>query len=280
MLNGTRKTPFSRIKTVIADITVESARALGYVKGNFKKEEWFGLTKRTTTPTTVYKKQQLDRDDIVDITDFDVVAWMKGEMRLMLEEELARAILFGDGRDVASEDKIKDPAAATDGAGIRSIANEHELYALPVEVDTAALDTDPQDVIDSILVAMGDYKGSGSPTLYTTRQISTKMLLARDGMNRRLYNSLSEVAAALGIGNIVNVEVLESADYQDATNGDLIGVIVNLADYNIGADRGGEVSLFDDFDIDYNQYKYLIETRVSGALVKIRSALVLRKATP
>ena len=279
VLNGTRKTPFSRIKTVIADITVESARALGYIKGNFKKEEWFGLTKRTTTPTTVYKKQQLDRDDIIDITDFDVVAWMKGEMRLMLEEELARAILFGDGREVDNEDKIKDPAAATDGAGIRSIANEHELYALPVELDAAVLlgddpeTKDPQGFIDAILLAMAGYKGSGSPTFYTTQATITKMLLARDTLNRRLYNSVSEVAAALGVGNLVAVEVLESTDYEG-----LIGVIVNLNDYNVGADRGGEVSLFDDFDIDYNQYKYLIETRVSGALTKIRSALVVRQS--
>lgn len=286
VLSGTRKTPFSRIKSIVADITVESARALGYVKGTFKKEEFFGLTKRTTTPTTVYKKQKLDRDDIVDITDLDVVSWLKGEMRLMLEEELARAILFGDGRAVDDEDKIKDPAAATDGAGIRSIANEHELYAIPVEIDVDVLlddpveaNRDPQEVIDTILMAMSGYKGSGSPTLYTTQATLTKLLLAKDSLKRRYYSSKEELATALGVGNIVAVEVLESTDYEDAVNGDLIGVIVNLNDYAVGTDRGGEVSMFDDFDIDYNQYKYLIETRLSGALTKIRSALVLRKPT-
>lgn len=280
VLNGTRKSPFSRVKTIVADITVESARALGYIKGNLKKEEFFGLTKRTTTPTTVYKKQKLDRDDLIDITDLDVVAWLKGEMRLMLDEELARAILFGDGRAVDDEDKIKDPAAASDGAGIRSIANEDPLYAIPVEVDSALLDSDPQAFIDAVLLAMAGYKGSGSPTLYTTQATITKMLLARDGMERRLYSSVQEVASALGVGNVVAVEVLESTDYEDAVNGDLHGVIVNLNDYVVGADQGGQVSMFDDFDIDYNQYKYLIETRVSGALVKIRSALVLRQTTP
>jgi HK97 family phage prohead protease len=272
VLNGTRKSPFSRIKSRVADITVESARALGYIKGNLKKEEFFGLTQRTTTPTTVYKKQKLDRDDIVDITDLDVVAWLKGEMRLMLDEELARAVLFGDGREVDDEDKIKDPAAATDGAGIRSIANEDPLYAIPVEVDIALLDTDPQAFIDAILLAMAGYKGSGSPTFYTTQQVITKMLLARDGMERRLYSSVQEVASACGVGNIVAVEVLEATEY-DGTH----GVVVNLQDYVIGADQGGQVSMFDDFDIDYNQYKYLIETRISGALTKIRSALVLKQ---
>jgi hypothetical protein len=278
VLNGTRKSPFSRIKSIVADITVETARAKGYIKGNLKKEEFFGLVKRTTTPTTIYKKQKLDRDDMIDITDLDVVAWLKGEMRLMLDEEIARAVLFGDGRDVDDEDKIKDPGNATDGAGIRAIANEHALYAIPVEVDAALLepgvDQDVQGFIDTILLAMAGYKGSGSPTFYTTQAMITKMLLARDGMNRRLYNNAQELATALGVGNLVAVEVLEDEAY---TTANLLGVIVNLNDYVVGADQGGQVSMFDDFDIDYNQYKYLIETRISGALHKIRSAIVVKQ---
>jgi hypothetical protein len=267
VINGTRHSPFSRIKSLVADITVEEARALGYVKGNLKKEEFFGLTKRVTTPSTVYKKQQLDRDDIVDITDFDVVAWLKAEMRLMLDEELARAVLIGDGRDVASADKIKDPAGASEGAGIRSIYLDHDLYAAKVEVDTAAT---PNDIVDAFVTNMGAYKGSGSPTLYTTLPFLTQMLLSRDGMERRMYRNASELAQELGVSNIVVVEVME----QEA---DLLGIVVNLKDYTIGADKGGEVNFFDDFDIDYNQYKYLYETRVSGALTKIRSAVVVTK---
>lgn len=271
VLNGTRKSPFSRIKSIVADITVESARALGYIKGNLKKEEFFGLTKRTTTPTTIYKKQKLDRDDIIDITDLDVVAWLKGEMRLMLDEEIARAVLIGDGRAVDDEDKIKDPAGATDGAGVRSILNDHDLYAAKIEIEdgVALLSSDPSAVVDAILLEMGQYKGSGQPTFYTTLPTLTKLLLARDSMGRRLYRTASDLAAELGVGSVVPVEVME-------TQADLIGIIVNLNDYVVGADRGGEVSMFDDFDIDYNQYKYLIETRISGALVKIRSALVVQ----
>ena len=271
VINGTRHSPFSRIKSLVADITVEEARALGYVKGNLKKEEFFGLTKRVTTPSTVYKKQQLDRDDIVDITDFDVVTWLKAEMRLMLDEEIARAVLIGDGRDVASPDKIKDPAAAAEGAGIRSILLDHDLYAVKVEVDTAAT---PNDVVDAFIENMGVYKGSGSPTLYTTRPFLTTMLLSRDTTGRRMYRGVQELAAELGVTAIVIVEAMESET-------DLLGIVVNLKDYTIGADKGGEINFFDDFDIDYNQYKYLYETRVSGALTKIRSAVVVtRKAGP
>jgi Caudovirus prohead serine protease len=270
VINGTRHSPFSRIKSLVADITVEEARALGYVKGNLKKEEFFGLTKRVTTPSTVYKKQQLDRDDIVDITDFDVVAWLKAEMRLMLDEELARAVLIGDGRDVASQDKIKDPAGSAEGAGIRSILHDHDLYAVKVEVDDAAT---PNDVVDAFVTNMGVYKGSGSPSLYTTRPFLTQMLLARDGMERRMYRGVSELASELGVSEIVVVEVMEAET-------DLLGIVVNLKDYTIGADKGGEINFFDDFDIDYNQYKYLYETRVSGALTKIRSAVVFTKAAP
>jgi hypothetical protein len=267
VINGTKHSPFSRIKSIVADITVDEARALGYIKGNLKKEEFFGLVKRVTTPSTVYKKQKLDRDDIVDITDFDVVAWLKAEMRVMLDEELARAVLIGDGRDVADDDKIKDPAGANEGAGIRSIMNDDDLYAAKVDIDPT---DDPNDIVDAVISHMGLYKGSGQPTLYTTLPFVTTMLLARDGMGRRMYRGVGELAAELGVSSIVTVEVME-------TETDLVGIIVNLRDYTIGADKGGEVNFFDDFDIDYNQYKYLFETRVSGALTKIRSALVLGK---
>lgn len=279
VLNGTRHSPFSRIKSIVADITVDQARALGYIKGNLKKEEFFGLTKRVTTPTTIYKKQQLDRDDIIDITDFDVVVWLKGEMRLMLDEELARAVLVGDGRPVEdpanpgnpNPDKVRDPAGAADGAGIRSVLNDHDLYAAKVDIEDAntLLDSDPSAVVDAILLQMGQYKGSGQPTFYTTLPVLTKLLLARDAMGRRMFRTASDLAAELGVSSVIAVEAME-------TVANVLGIIVNLQDYTIGADRGGDVSMFDDFDIDYNQHKYLIETRVSGGLTKIRSALVVR----
>jgi HK97 family phage prohead protease len=269
VINGTRHSPFSRIKSLVADITHEEARAKGYIKGTLKKEEFFSVSKRVTTPSTIYKKQKLDRDDILDITDFDVVAWLKAEMRLMLEEELARAILIGDGRDVADEDKIKDPIGATEGAGIRSIVNDHELYVATVNVNVADANSSPVEIVEAVMRAMRFYKGSGSPTFYTTLPTLTTMLLAKDGMNRRLWRTASELASEMGVANIVTVEVME-----DET--DLVGIIVNLTDYTVGADKGGDISMFDDFDIDYNQYKYLLETRLSGALTKIRSALVVR----
>ena len=271
VLSGTRKSPFSRVKTIIADLTQEQARAKGYIKGRLKKEEWFGVSKRTTTPATIYKKQKLDRDDIIDITDFDVVVWMKGEMRLMLEEELARAILLGDGRDPEDEDKIKDPMASSSGEGIRSILNEHELYAATVNVNLGDSNSSITEAIDAIIASFKFYKGTGSPTFYTTLETLTKMLLVRDTMGRRLYRNKAELADELGVSNIVTVEVMEDDAYAG-----LLGIIVNLTDYNIGADKGGETTLFDDFDLDYNQYKYLIETRLSGALVKIRSALIIK----
>ena len=271
VLGGTRKSPFSRIKTRNADITHEEARAKGYIKGNLKKEEFFGVSQRTTGPTTVYKKQKLDRDDIIDITDFDVVAWLKGEMRLMLEEELARAILIGDGRDVSDEDKIKDPAGAAEGTGIRSILNDHELYVTTVNVNLDDASSDYNEVVEAVMRARRFYKGSGAPTFYTTNATMVEMLLSKDNFGRRRWNTKQELASALMVKDIVEVEVMESAD------ADLVGIIVNLADYVVGADRGGDISMFDDFDIDYNQYKYLIETRVSGALTKVKSALVVRK---
>lgn len=269
VLSGTRHTPFSRIKTRTADLTHDEARAKGYIKGNMKKEEFFGVAQRVTTPTTVYKKQQLDRDDIVDITDFDVVAWLKGEMRLMLDEELARAVLIGDGREVDDEDKIKDPLGAAEGSGIRSIVNDHELYVTTVNVNIDDAESDYNEVVEAVMRARRFYKGSGSPTFYSTIQTVTEMLLSKDNFGRRRWNTKAELAAALMVKDIVEVEVMEDEE-------DLIGIIVNLRDYAIGADRGGEVSMFDDFDIDYNQYKYLIETRVSGALTKVKSALIIR----
>jgi hypothetical protein len=280
VLSGVGKSPFAKVRSVVADITMDEARALGYIKGNFKKEEWFGLTARTTGPTTVYKKQKLDRDDIIDITDFDVVAWMKAEMRLMLEEELARAILIGDGRPVEdpdnagqpNPDKIKDPIGAVDGTGIRSIVNEHELYAprLNVEIDETEATT-YQLAVEEIMLGMEMYKGTGTPTFYTTQRTLTKMLLSKDQMGRRLWRTKADLAAEMGVDNIVPVEVFASMP-------NLLGIIVNLSDYNVGTDRGGEVTFFDDFDIDYNQYKYLGETRLSGALKKIRSAIIVNKA--
>jgi HK97 family phage prohead protease len=270
VINGTRHSPFSRIKSLVADITHDEARARGYIKGNFKKEEWFGLTRRITTPTTVYKKQKLDRDDIIDIVDLDVVAWMKAEMRVMLDEELARAVLVGDGRAIDDEDKIRDPAGATEGAGIRSILNDHDLYAAKVFVNIDDANSNPSEIVDAIILNMGLYKGSGSPTFYTTLPMVTKLLLAKDTLGRRLYRNISELASELQVSSIQTVEVLEAYP-------DLVGIIVNLNDYTLGADKGGDVAMFDDFDIDYNQYKYLLETRLSGALIKIRSALVIGK---
>lgn len=270
VLNGARSTPFSRIKTRTADLTFDEARAKGYIKGTMKKEEFFGVSQRVTTPTTIYKKQKLDRDDMIDITDFDVVSWLKGEMRLMLEEELARAILIGDGRDVADEDKIRDPAGSTEGAGIRSILNDHELYVTSVNVNVDDAESSYEEVVESVARARRFYKGTGTPTFYTTEETKTEMLLAKDNFGRKLYSGEAELANALRVNAIVAVEVMESET-------DLLGIIVNLADYNVGADKGGDISMFDDFDIDYNQYKYLIETRVSGALTKVKSALVIRK---
>jgi hypothetical protein len=269
VINGAKKSPFSRIKSIVADIAYNDARAKGYIKGNLKKEEFFGVSKRVTTPSTIYKKQKLDRDDIIDITDFDVVVWLKAEMRLMLDEELARAVLIGDGRDVADEDKIKDPAGAAEGSGIRSIANDHDLYAATITVDDTA---DSLAVVDAITRGMGFYKGSGSPTFFTTLPTLNNLLLTRNGTTgQRYWRTKADLAAEMGVSDIVTVEVMEGEP-------DLLGIVVNLNDYTLGADRGGEVNFFDDFDIDYNQYKYLLETRVSGALTRIRSALVIRRA--
>lgn len=261
VLADTKHSPFSRIKSFAADLTADEARAKGYVKGNMKKDEVIKLLKRVTTPTTIYKKQKLDRDDIVDITDLDVVAWLKAEMRLMLDEEIARAILIGDGREPDDEDKI-------DEDHIRPIAFDHDMYAHKI---TLAAETTANDVVEAILRARKNYKGTGQPTLYTTDDVLTDLILQKDKVGRRLYETEESLAAALRVKKIVTVEVMEDTP-------EILAIIVNLTDYTVGADKGGQVSMFDDFDIDYNQQKYLIETRISGALTKPKSALVIRKS--
>jgi hypothetical protein len=267
-------TPFSRVKSIFADITEDEARAKGYLKGKKKKDEVFALLKRTTSPTTIYKKQKLDRDDVIDITDFDVVAWLKTEMRMMLDEEIARAILVGDGRNASSDDKISE-------TNIRPVYTDDSLYSVKVPVSVAAGATDAdkaKSFITAAIKSRKNYKGSGNPTLYTTEDVLTDMLLLEDAMGRRLYNSTTDLATALRVTNIVTVPVMEGlkrTDSEDSKTRPLAGIIVNLKDYNVGADKGGAVNMFDDFDIDYNAQKYLIETRCSGALIKPYSALVL-----
>lgn len=269
VMGAVHHTPFSRIKSVFANITEDEARAKGYIKGNLKKEEVFSLLKRTTTPTTIYKKQKLDRDDVIDITDFDVVAWLKSEMRVMLDEEIARAILIGDGRLSSSDDKINE-------TNIRPVVSDAELYTIRQKVSVAANATDDDKakaMIKSAVKARKNYKGSGNPTFFTTEDWLTNALLLEDAQGHRLYKNDSEVAAAMRVSKIVTVPVMEGV--KGPEGGDLIGIIVNLADYNVGADKGGAVNMFDDFDIDYNQQKYLIETRCSGALIKPYSAIEL-----
>jgi hypothetical protein len=269
VLNGTRHSPFSRIKSQSADITHDDARAKGYVKASLKKEEWFGLTERVTTPQTIYKKQKLDRDDIIDITDLDVVAWLKAEMRVMLDEEIARAVLIGDGRDVADPDKIKE-------ANIRPIATDDEFYAHQTLVASSVVG---DDLVDAIVVQREFYRGSGNPAMYCTERTLTELLVLKDTLGRRLYSTEAELAAALRVSKIVTVPVMEDYVITDIADplktADLVCILVNLSDYTLGADRGGAIAMFDDFDIDYNQYKYLIETRLSGALTKFKSAQVI-----
>ena len=269
VMSGVHHTPFSRIKSMFANITEDEARAKGYIKGNLKKEEVFSLLKRTTTPTTIYKKQKLDRDDVIDITDFDVVAWLKAEMRLMLDEEIARAILVGDGRLSSSDDKINE-------TNIRPIVSDDALYTIRKKVSVAHGATDDvkaKTFIKAAIKARKDYKGSGNPTLYTTEDVVTDCLLLEDTTGRRLYNSVNDLATTLRVKEILTIEVMEGV--KGPEGGALMGIIVNLADYNVGADKGGAVNMFDDFDIDYNQQKYLIETRCSGALIKPYSAIEL-----
>ena len=269
VMAGVHHTPFSRIKSLFADITADEARAKGYIKGKMKKEEVFTLLKRTTTPTTIYKKQKMDRDDVVDITDFDVIAWLKKEMRLMLDEEIARAILIGDGRLPSSDDKINE-------TNVRPILTDEDLYTVKANITVAANATGSEKAkafIDEVIRSRKEYKGSGNPTLFTTEDMVTECLLLEDSMGHKLYKSEAELATTLRVKEIVTVEVMEGV--QDKNSHDVAGIIVNLADYNVGADKGGAVNMFDDFDIDYNQQKYLIETRCSGALIKPYSAIAL-----
>ena len=267
VLDGTKHVPFAKVKSVVADITAEEARARGYVKGTMKKEEVIKLLKRTTSPTTIYKKQRLDRDDIIDIKDFDVVVWLKAEMRLMLEEELARAILIGDGRSSSNPDKIKDPEGAIDGNGIRSIVNDSDMYIVDVELAT---NVKPADEIKAVIRARSQYRGSGSPTMFTTDAAVTDYLLLEDKVGRPLYDTEASISNKLRVKELVPVEVLEETE-------DVRAIIVNLQDYTIGTNQGGDLTFFDDFDIDFNQEKYLLETRLSGALTRPKSAIVIRR---
>lgn len=273
VMNGVHHTPFSRIKSMFADITEDDARAKGYIKGKMKKEEFFSLLKRTTSPTTVYKKQKMDRDDVIDITDFDVVSWLKSEMRMMLDEELARAYLIGDGRLASSDDKINEQC-------IRPVAKDDDLFTVHsvITVASAATDDDKAKAfIKQVIKERKNYKGSGNPSLYTTEDMLTNMLLLTDEIGRDLYPDETSLARKLRVKEIVTVPPMESA--KDAENNPLVGIVVNMADYNVGADKGGAVNMFDDFDIDYNQQKYLIETRCSGALTVPYSAMAFSMKT-
>lgn len=269
VMSGVHHIPFSRVKSMAADLTEEDARAKGYIKGNFKKEQVFGLLKRSTTPTTVYKKQKMDRDDVADITGFDVIAWLKQEMRVKLNEELARAYLIGDGRLSSSDDKINE-------GNIRPIYNDDDLFTIKVQVETAAGDdtaTKLDKMMTAVLKARKNYKGAGNPTFYTTEDILTDLRLMKDKIGHRLYKNDAEVAEALRVKEIVTVPQMENM--KGVNGGEFVGLIVNLADYTVGADKGGAVNMFDDFDIDYNQQKYLIETRCSGAMTTPFGAMAI-----
>lgn len=269
VMSGVHHIPFSRVKSMAADLTEEDASAKGYIKGNFKKEQVFSLLKRSTTPTTVYKKQKMDRDDVADITGFDVIAWLKQEMRVKLNEELARAYLIGDGRLSSSDDKINE-------GNIRPIYNDDDLFTIKVQVETAAGDdtaTKLDKMMTAVLKARKNYKGAGNPTFYTTDDTLTDLLLLKDKIGHRLYKNEAEVAQALRVKEIVTVPQMEGMTGK--LGGEFVGIIVNLADYTVGADKGGAVNMFDDFDIDYNQQKYLIETRCSGAMTTPFGAMAI-----
>ena len=269
VMSGVHHIPFSRVKSMAADLTEEDARAKGYIKGNFKKEQVFSLLKRSTTPTTVYKKQKMDRDDVADITGFDVIAWLKQEMRVKLNEELARAYLIGDGRLSSSDDKINE-------GNIRPIYSDDDLFTIKVQVETAAGDdtaTKLDKMMTAVLKARKNYKGAGNPTFYTTDDTLTDLLLLKDKIGHRLYKNEAEVAQALRVKEIVTVPQMEGMTGK--LGGEFVGIIVNLADYTVGADKGGAVNMFDDFDIDYNQQKYLIETRCSGAMTTPFGAMAI-----
>jgi len=266
-----KHTPFARIKTMIADITMDDARALGYVKGNVKKNEFFELIKRTTDPQTVYKKQKMDRDDVVDITDFDVVAWIKGEMRDMLEEEIARACLVGDGRSTQSDDKILE-------SHIRPVLTDHELFTIKTTFDVEEAESvNAKNFVKTAIKARKDYKGTGNPVMYITDTMLADLLTMEDGNGRFIYESETQLTTALRVRKIVTVPVFENITFTNAESktANLAAIIINPIDYVIGADKGGAVNMFDDFDINYNQMLYLIETRISGALVKPKSAIVI-----
>jgi len=275
VFGAAKHVPFARIKTVLADITAEEARARGYVTGNEKIDEVFTLLKRTTDPQTIYKKQKLDRDDIIDITDFDVIVWLRAEMRMMLEEEIARAQLVGDGRLSSSDDKIKEDK-------IRPIATDDPIYTVEVRIPANATTT---QMIDQIILGRKKYKGTGVPTFFTTPDVNGDMLLLKDLNDRRLYNTEADLAAGIRAKEIVEVPVMENkvivlepaTASKDGLQKRLIGISVNMNDYSLGADKGGSVTMFDDFDIDFNQYKYLIETRCSGALTMPHSAIAYWK---
>lgn len=273
VMNGVHHTPFSRIKSMFADLTADEARAKGYIKGKLKKEQVFTLLKRSTTPTTIYKKQKLDRDDVIDITDFDVVSWLKTEMRFMLDEEIARAILVGDGRDGSSDDKINEQ-------NIRPIWTDADLYTIKATFDKTANMTDDEmakQFIRTVIKSRKDYRGSGNPTLFTTEDIITNCLLLEDTTGRLIYDSEEKLRTVLRVSRIVTVPIMENLTRtdEDSKTRTLMALLVNLNDYNVGADKGGAVSMFDDFDIDYNAQKYLIETRCSGAMVKPYAAIAV-----
>ena len=277
VMNGVHHTPFSRIKSTFADLREDEARARGYIKGKLKKEEVFSLLKRTTTPQTIYKKQKIDRDDVIDITDFDVIAWLKAEMRMMLNEEIARAVLVGDGRLVSSDDHIKED-------NIRPIWKDADLYTIkyPIAItkDTTAAEK-ATAFIEACVRARIEYKGSGNPKLFAPESIITECLLLKDKNGRIIYDNIEKLATACRVSKIVSVPVMENLTRVDKTDTlALQGIIVNLQDYNIGADKGGAINMFDDFDIDYNAQKYLIETRISGALIKPLSAIAIETKIP
>lgn len=265
VVNGAKHSPFSRIKTLVADLTEDAARAKGYIKGKYKKEEFFALLKRVTTPTTIYKKQKLDRDDQIDITEWDVVAWLRREMRGMLDEELARAVLVGDGRLADDEDHINPQ-------NIRPIVSDADLYTVKIDIDDSGVETTgsrARDFINAVIWNRKKYKGSGEPTMFCQEDILTECLMLTDEIGRDLYENVAKLATKLRVKEIVSVPVLE--------NTEVLGIMVNMNDYTIGADKGGAISMFDDFDIDYNQQKYLIETRCSGALTLPYSAMVFKQ---
>ena len=276
VMRGVHRTPFSRIKSIFANITEEEARAKGYIKGKLKKEEVFGLLKRTTTPTTIYKKQKLDRDDVVDITDFDVVAWLKSEMRIMLDEEIARAVLVGDGRPASSDDKINE-------LNIRPVWTDEDLFTVKQIVSlsaSATADDKAKAFIRAMIKSRKLYKGSGNPILFTTEDMLTDCLLLEDATGRIIYDSVEKLKTTLRVSDIVTVPVMEGLTREvEGVIRELGGIYLNLNDYNVGADKGGAVNMFDDFDIDYNAQKYLIETRCSGALTKPYSAVAIEFTT-